>query len=293
MGLRRAAATEELTRRTVVQGTLQRATIHLVSAGDYWPFAVAVRQARRDSYLRAHRSGPGAGRLAETAGRLRTALSSGPLHRTELDLLLGPADRSGVGLWLDLLRVPPAGTWEHRRADVYAAAEDWLGACELAPEHGVQLLVCRTWPGSAPRPCRDRRLGGAAGPPRRRRPGSADRAAFRAEDGAALVDLPGAPLPDPATPAPVRFLPVFDAALLVHARRSGVLPEAHRSTVFSSKTPQSAATFLVDGVVAGTWRYQGGRIQARNPTGWRRRGVLSGRGSRAPDCLPPRGSGPR
>ena len=40
-----------------------------------------------------------------------------------------------------------------------------------------------------------------------------------------LLDLPGSPLPDPDTPAPVRFLPVWDATLLVHARRTGVLPE--------------------------------------------------------------------
>src|SRR5262245_25058116 len=38
---------EDLTRaleeRTVVQGTLMRSTIHLVSAADYWPLALAVR----------------------------------------------------------------------------------------------------------------------------------------------------------------------------------------------------------------------------------------------------------
>ena len=37
---------------------------------------------------------------------------------------------------------------------------------------------------------------------------------------------PRAPLPDPETPAPVRFLPTWDAVLLVHARRTGVLPDA-------------------------------------------------------------------
>jgi hypothetical protein len=30
--------------------------------------------------------------------------------------------------------------------------------------------------------------------------------------------------------------------------------------VFSTKTPQSVNTFLVDGRVAGTWRYVGGRV---------------------------------
>jgi DNA glycosylase AlkZ-like len=83
---------------------------------------------------------------------------------------------------------------------------------------------------------------------------------FRDEAGGALVDVPDAPLPDPATPAPVRFLPTFDATLLVHARRTQVLPEAYRSRVFATTMPRSVPTFLVDGQVAGTWRYGGGRV---------------------------------
>jgi hypothetical protein len=53
---------------------------------------------------------------------------------------------------------------------------------------------------------------------------------------------------------------VWDATLLVHARRTGILPERHRPRVFNTKTPHSVATFLVDGEVAGTWRHERGRI---------------------------------
>jgi hypothetical protein len=60
----------------------------------------------------------------------------------------------------------------------------------------------------------------------------------------------------------VRFLPTWDATLLAHARRSGILPEKYRSLVFSTKTPHSVGTFLVDGVVAGTWRLEGGAIRS-------------------------------
>ena len=84
---------------------------------------------------------------------------------------------------------------------------------------------------------------------------------FRGEDGKELVDLPRAPLPDPDTPAPPRFLPVWDATLLVHARRTQILPEEHRAKVFNVKTPNSVNTFLVDGQVAGTWRYDRDRIR--------------------------------
>ncbi len=83
---------------------------------------------------------------------------------------------------------------------------------------------------------------------------------FRDEDGSELLDVPRAPLPDAETPAPVRFLPTWDAVLLVHARRTGVLPERYRPLVFSTKNPPSVPTFLVDGAVAGTWRYEKGTV---------------------------------
>jgi hypothetical protein len=85
---------------------------------------------------------------------------------------------------------------------------------------------------------------------------------FRDEHGNELLDVPRAPLPDPETPAPVRFLPTWDAILLVHARRTGVLPEEYRPLIFSTKTPHSVGTFLVDGSVAGTWRFERGRVEA-------------------------------
>ena len=44
--------------------------------------------------------------------------------------------------------------------------------------------------------------------------------------------------------------------LLVHARRAAVLPERFRALVFSTKQPQSVATFLVDGAVAGRWHVE-------------------------------------
>ena len=83
---------------------------------------------------------------------------------------------------------------------------------------------------------------------------------YRDEDGRALVDLPGAPLPDAETPAPVRFLPHWDANLLVHARRTGLVPEAYRPRIFSNRNPFSVGTYLIDGVVAGAWSLKDGRI---------------------------------
>src|SRR5438046_1672356 len=43
-----------------------------------------------------------------------------------------------VGLWLDLVRVPPSGTWERRRADLLAAAEDWIGPDDATETQGLE-----------------------------------------------------------------------------------------------------------------------------------------------------------
>ncbi len=84
---------------------------------------------------------------------------------------------------------------------------------------------------------------------------------YRTETGGELVDVPGAPLPSADTPAPVRFLGQWDANLLVHARRTQVLPERHRGRIFHVRAPHSFPTFLVDGAVAGTWRHERGQVR--------------------------------
>jgi hypothetical protein len=82
---------------------------------------------------------------------------------------------------------------------------------------------------------------------------------FRDEQGRELFDLPRAPLPDPETPAPVRFLPKWDNVLLAWADRTRVLPEQYRKKVIRMNG-DVAQTFLVDGFVAGTWRAEKGRV---------------------------------
>jgi hypothetical protein len=49
--------------------------------------------------------------------------------------------------------------------------------------------------------------------------------------------------------------------LLVHARRTAVLPEPFRPIIFNTKTPHSLNTFLLDGQVAGSWRFEDDEIR--------------------------------
>jgi winged helix DNA-binding protein len=264
-GFERDQLTRALERRSVVQGTLMRVTIHLVSKRDYWPFAIGFRRGRREQWLRARqRQGVSDRELAAAAKRLRKRLRDGPMNRKELDRFLGKGSvwTNGVNMWLDLLRIPPSGTWEHRRADLYAAAEEWIGPGKVTPDRGIEHLLRRYLGGFGPSTRAE--IADWAGLRPKQIVPTLERLQLRrfvAEDGEELLDLPRAPLPDPDTRAPVRFLPVWDATMLAHSRRTGILPEQHRPKIFNTKTPQSAATFLVDGAVAGTWSQDKGRIK--------------------------------
>jgi hypothetical protein len=257
-GFRRDQLTRALERRTVVQGTLLRGTIHIVSRGEYWLWAEAIREPRRE-WLR--RAWPKLAALdVEAVNRtLRDALRDGPLHRNELVALVGKDAFQASDL--NLVRVPPSGTWEHRRADLYAAAEDWVGPNDADAEAGRELLVRRYLAAFGPARAADIQGWAAIGLPRIKAVlERLELRRFRDEHGRDLVDLPRAPLPDPETPAPARFIPVWEAMLLVHARRTGVLTEDFRPILFNSRLPASMSTFLLDGVVAGAWRYERGRI---------------------------------
>jgi hypothetical protein len=261
-GFERDALTRALERRSVVQATLMRSTIHLVSARDYWPLQIAVERGRREWWVRVNRDGLSARQMSAAARRLRPRLAGGAvLRRGEIEALVGRYAASGVGHWLAMVRVPPSGTWERRRADLYAAAEDWLGPPAVGLDDAVDALVRRYLGGFGPATLAE--IAGWAGIPAGAVAPALTRLELRrlrAHDGEELVDLPRAALPDPETPAPVRLLGTWDALLLAHARRANVLPECHRERVFNTKMPQSIPTFLVDGAVAGTWRYAAGRV---------------------------------
>ena len=225
-GFERDGLTRALERRSVVQATLMRATIHLVSRADYWPFEIGVKRApRRRGRAGWRRTGRRRRSCARPRRKLRRALDGGSLQRKEIEELLGkddgprrrygarPRPRAAGGH----LGAPPRRPLRGGRGLARAAARraDRGGrasscSCGATSAASGRRRASR-WPTG--RACRSRWSSRPLERIATRR--------FRAEDGAELVDLPRAPLPDPDTPAPVRFLPTWDATLLVHARRSG------------------------------------------------------------------------
>jgi len=260
-GFERSALTRALHRRSLVQATLLRGTIHIVSRRDYWPWAEAIRKPTRAWYRRVAPNVSMAD--ARSAGRkLRAALRDGPRTRAELLAVVGKEGWFACGLDVQLVRVPPSGTWERRRADLYALAEDWVGPNTASAAEGVELLVRRYLAAFGPaRPAAIRNWARLDAEDLHRTLAKMTLRRFHDEQGNELVDLPRAPLPDPETPVPARFIPTWDAMLLVHARATGVLPEEFRPRIFTSKLPSSIHTFLLDGAVAGAWRYENGRIE--------------------------------
>ena len=265
-GFERDSLTRALERGRVAHGTAMRITIHMVSKRDYWLFTEAIRGPRRDSWKKSHARRTDVKKLPAVARKVESALAGGPRWRRDLadDLGLDSATWNGVGMWLDLLRVPPSGTWERPRGDLYATAKSWLGPAEVEEVEGLEHLLRRYLGAFGPATLKEA-ANWAGLPPKTLAPVAEKLSLrrFRAEDGSELLDLPRAPLPDPETPAPPRFLPAWDATLLAHARRSQILPEKHRAKVFNTATPHSLAAFLVDGQVAGSWKVERGRVHVR------------------------------
>jgi hypothetical protein len=199
------------------------------------------------------------------AGKL--LMEERPRTAAELRSLLGPRwpDRDPASLayavrgLLPLVHTPPRGLWGESGPVALTTAEAWLGS-SVAPERAPDEAMLRYLAAFGPATVADARtwsgLSGLREVFERLRPRLA---VFRDERGRELFDAPGAPLPDPETPAPPRFLPAFDNALLSHADRSRIIADEHRGLL--SRDPYMRGV-LLDGFVRATWKAERAREKA-------------------------------
>jgi hypothetical protein len=263
-GFERAQLERALERRALIQGTLMRETIHIVSRADYPLLAMAIRRSGQEWWRRVNKVEVD---MKPFARRAREFFRGTVRTRKEVEAFLKEnefprASLWGFAHWIDLVRAPPAGTWDHRRADLFALADEWVGSLDVDEQTGIEHVVMRYLGGFGPAPVNDIARWSAI-PMTRLKP-VLERVRLRRfldEDGKELLDVPRGPLPDAETRAPVRFLPTWDAILLVHARRAAVIDEEYRKRIFHVQAPQSFPTFLVDGRVAGTWKHENGRVK--------------------------------
>jgi hypothetical protein len=174
-----------------------------------------------------------------------------------------------VSMRLGLLTTPPAGIWGFHGASLYTLAQTWLGTSPGEPAEGLRHLVRHYFAAFGPATVDD--LCFLASFHKRHVLPVLDELElrrFRDERGRLLLDLSGAPLPPPETPAPPRFLLRWDNLYLGHAsgERERIVPDRFRKLVYTVNAVMPA-TFLVDGFVAGTWRYDRGGVELEP---WRR-----------------------
>jgi hypothetical protein len=262
-GFKRDDLTRAYERAEVVQGTLLRGTIHTVSQGDYRLFAAAIRAPLQAWARRAYRAvDPDRDELVARVGKALRGRTVSRAELTELRQGASPSAWGTIDIDAEILRIPPSGTWDRRRAHTFGLASEVLGESDPPDEQvALEHLIGRYLGGFGPAGPND--IAAFTGVPvSALKPALARMTLrrFRDEGGKELLDVAGAPLPPADSPAPVRFLPTWDAVLLIHARRTGVLDEAYRKIIFSTKVPPSFPTFLVDGRVVGTWKYTDGRV---------------------------------
>lgn len=254
--------------RRVVKATLMRGTLHLVSAREYPFYVTATSQARVDAW----RTAAEAAKL--DAPKLREiALSyAGKTPRTKQEIrerlahLAGKdARRHDALVWAvvnahgHLVHAPPSGMWRSYREGKLVAARTWVGTFADPPaEEAMRALVRRYLGAFGPASLAD--LASWSGERRAGRLGPAiaslatELRTFTDERGRTLYDLRRAPRPGADISAPVRYLPRWDSLLLAYAppERERVLPERYRKAVIRVNG-DVLQTFLVDGMVAGSW----------------------------------------
>lgn len=279
--------------RRVGRLALLRDTVHLVSAADalaLWPLLAPVL--RRN--LTTNASAAPTLRQVDLDDLRRAALDAladGPLTAGDLGARLAVtwpgldprALATGARGLLPLVQVTPRGVWGQSLATTWTTAQAWFGAplAEPAdPADALATLVRRYLAAYGPATVADvQRWAGLT-----RLAAVVDRAGLvelRHTDGPrgrerVLLDVPGAPLPDPGAPVPVRLLPDFDDVLLGHDDRTRIVPADVRPAL-ASRNGMPPATVLVDGTVGGTWTLRRERVPrpAGSPVGRRERAVLA------------------
>jgi len=264
-----AALSDLLTGRHVVRTHLMRRTVHLLTAED-----VLAWRGRHDSMLRqrvlgTYRQELGGIDLDALATAGRAVMSDGePRTMTELTTALAdrwPATRPLgellVAALVPVVQSPPRGLWRATGGVRNVLLSAWLGRDIDSPTtNGAdpvgQALVRRYLAAFGPAATADLRAwSGLTGLPAAVSAIRDELVSFRDDRGRELLDLPDAPRPDPDTPAPVRFLPAFDNAILGYHDRTRIIDDDHRGLSVAGER-----AVLVDGRVAATWTVDDGTV---------------------------------
>lgn len=253
--------TELINDRRVVRIALMRGTIHSVTDSD----CVELRPHFSDVLARGLRGSFGKHlqglNLKKVEAAARKLFEKRPLSFNELGRLLEKrwpnhdpgALANAVRALVPLVQIPPRGTWGEGGLATHVPAETWLGR-PLSTLPALDRMIHRYLAAFGPATVRDvQSWSGITGLHPILESMRANLSTFIDEEENELFDLHDAPRPEPDTPAPPRFLPVFDNVLLAHADRRRILSEAHRKMLFGTAALLEG-TILIDGFVGARWK---------------------------------------
>jgi hypothetical protein len=281
-------------KRAIVKATLMRATLHLCTVDDYLWLRPTLAPVLIDAAASIARRRSGAdldiGRLLSAA---RAFIAEQPRTFAEISTLLAEFDpdedigamRYTVRTHLPLVQVPIATGWSYPGNPRFALAESWLGR-PIPDEGDFRALVFRYLAAFGPATVADIQtwsgLGKLKEPVEKLKP---ELVMYRDEQGREFLDVRDGLLPNADTPAPVQFLPEYDNLLLSHNDRTRVIAKDHRSKVYLPGL-RVAATYLVDGFVAGVWKVEKAKgtvtliIEPIDPLNQQTRAALTDEGER-------------
>jgi Winged helix DNA-binding domain len=256
-GFERAQLHEALMDRSVVRGTMMRATLHMTSAADYAALRTSLQPVLTGAMegVLKQRGDVDSAKVLPVAKRLvgRRPCTFNDL-RAELSEQFPQFEHRALGyavrMQLPLLMVPTDDRWSFPSDACFALAEKWIDG-KLARED-LPALVRRHLGAFGPASAADVQAWSGLKGLKDTVEGMADELVAFTFGRRTLYDLPDAPRPDEDTPAPARLLPEFDSLLLAHQDRTRVISDERRKAL-ATKNLRIQATFLVDGFVAGSW----------------------------------------
>jgi hypothetical protein len=257
--------------RQATRAAFMRSTIHLTSATDAAMLFALLEAFQYQRTMTGTPFGKRLGDLDHDALRraAREIVEEAPRSTAELGPLLAERfpghDAEAMAMvvtrFLPMVQVTPRGLWRESGHTRWTTAEHWLGR-PLAESPSRRDLVLRYLAAFGPASVMDmQNWSGLTKLKRDFEDLRPDLVTFQDAKGKELFDLPDAPRPPADTPAPVRFLPVYDNVVLGHADRSRFFAE-DTTLPETVGMVRDAGTILVDGFVRGIWKQEKARRAA-------------------------------
>jgi hypothetical protein len=258
-GFTHEALTALIIDRALARATTMRGTLHLHTTDDLIGIRALVQPFLRSVWQSNFRKRFGDNDEAQVLALARELLDAKPMTAGQLGKRLAErfptAEPLAMTMLLQtsdaLIQIPPTRIWGSGHAPLLTRIGNWLPAPyerPIARETLVRRYLAAYGPASVADMQSWSRLTKMSEVFEALRP---ELVSFIGPDGRELFDLPEAPRPDADTPAPIRFMPLFENAFLGYDNRRRLLAEddEKRGDFLHDAKP----SVLVDGIISAAW----------------------------------------